>query len=105
MSDLIEIARQAIERKGFDYDKCYKENIPVRVINTEKSIDANNEFYFLYDVNNSDDAFIIIADNDVVSSLDFVVSGMPSGFRELTGQLNVITTGDTTFLFHRVVLP
>ncbi len=107
MNDLLEFIKKSIINKGFDFESCFLENNPITATNEIKVVDAANEFYFLYDVNNVTDDFQIKCDNEFVSKENFVFNELPSGYRELTGQIeinNIGATGPHTFMMYRVVL-
>lgn len=107
MNDLLEFIKKSIVNKGFDFNTCYLENFPITVTNEIFIIDAANEFYFLYDVNNVTDDFAIKCDNEYISKANFVFNGLPSGYRELTGQIiinNVGAVDSHTFMMYRVVI-
>ena len=81
---------------------------PVRIGHQEniQRINAHNEFWYLFDVNQSADSFTIRANNNIITQDEFVVDGIPFITHEFTGDIIIDNTGagaDQTFLFYRVI--
>ncbi|MEZ5149130.1 MAG: hypothetical protein R2759_19180 [Bacteroidales bacterium] len=90
------------------YSKFHFKINPVTVKSGEsiKRIDAHNEFWYLFDVNQVDDNFTLTANNNIINQDEFVVDGVPYISYELTGDIIIDNTGafnDQTFLFYRVI--
>jgi len=69
-------------------------------------VDAHNEFWYLFDVNQTDDNFTISANNNIINRDEFVVDGVPFITYEFTGDIKIENQGahaDQTFLFYRVI--
>jgi hypothetical protein len=69
-------------------------------------IDAHNEFWYLFDVNQSEDSFTITANNNIITKDEFVVDGVPFITYEFTGDMKIDNTDarlDQSFLFYRVI--
>jgi len=68
---------------------------------------AQNEYLYIFDVNSqAGDVFTIRADNDIIKQSDFILSGVPYLFYEVTGNVTINTVNainDQTFLYIRVL--
>jgi len=69
-------------------------------------INAHNEYWYLFDVNQTEDDFTITANNNIINHDEFVVDGVPFISYEFTGDIKIDNTDaleDQTFLFYRVI--
>lgn len=95
-----------MEEMGF---KKFWFNITPVIVKTGdsvKRIDAHNEFWYLFDVNQVDDNFTLRANNNIITQDEFVIDGVPFISYELTGDIVIDNTGafqDQAFLFYRVI--
>ena len=61
-------------------------------INAKVHFNGQNEYYYVFDVNSqAGDVFRIKADNDIITQANFILSGVPYLFFELTGNIYVDT--------------
>ncbi len=79
-----------------------------QVVDNERvSIDAHNEFWLLFDIDQLDDKFTITANNRILTSTDdFDMDGVPYVTQELTGRIfidNIGSANPQTFLFYRII--
>jgi len=92
---------------GFPNYDTRQARIKMNASDTQKRINAHNEFWFLFDITQIDDAFTIDAENKrLVSTEDFDIDGVPYVMYELTGRIIINKTGNTAtqvFMFYRVI--
>lgn len=73
---------------------------------TPKHVLAQNEFWFLTDCDDTTDAFIIQADNTMISSSEFLFSTIPFGVVDFVGDVFITKpehTATQKLLFARVI--
>ncbi len=90
------------------YEKFHINIKPVTIKTGENitRIDAHNELWYLFDVNQTEDDFTITANNNIINKDEFVVDGVPFITYEFTGDIKIDNTDarlDQSFLFYRVI--
>lgn len=90
------------------FEKFHLSITPITIKFQEETIwiNAHNEYWYLFDVNQTADPFTVRANNNIISQDEFVVDGVPFITYEFTGDIKIENTGaqsDQTFLFYRVI--
>ena len=90
------------------FDEFHFSIRPVTISPEENTvrIDAHNEFWYLFDISQSEDPFTITANNNIIDQDEFVMDGIPFITYEFTGDIIIDNTGaqaPQTFLFYRVI--
>ena len=91
--------------KAMGYNTFHFEQVRQLVDNETVQINATNEYWILFDVNQLTDDFTIEANNRTVTQTGFDAAGLPYITYELTGDI-IITggaTADQIFLFYRII--
>ncbi len=89
--------------------KSFHFNIEAVTIKTGENIirkNGHNEYWYLFDVNQTEDDFTITANNNIINQGEFVVDGVPFITYEFTGDIKIDNNGalkDQSFLFYRVI--
>jgi hypothetical protein len=92
--------------KKLGYENFTFETRRIMVNKEIKEINAFNEFWYLFDVENAFENFRIRSDNTLITRPDFVSFGVPYVTREFTGNIRIDTRTATkphTFLFYHVI--
>ena len=94
--------------KEMGFEKFHFSVKPVTIKQGENIawINAHNEYWYLFDVNQTEDTFSITANNNIINQDEFVVDGVPFITYEFTGDIKIDNTeahSDQTFLFYRVI--
>lgn len=95
-----------MKEMGFDKFHFSIEAKTIKTGNNIERINAHNEFWYLFDVNQTEDDFTISANNNIINRSEFVVDGVPFITYEFTGDIKIDNTEahlDQTFLFYRVI--
>jgi len=91
---------------GFEKFHINIKAVMIKVGDDIARINAHNEFWYLFDVNQTEDNFTITANNNIINQDEFVVDGVPFITYEFTGDIKIENTealSDQTFLFYRVI--
>lgn len=94
-----------IREMGYKTFHFYQER-QVRAIGADAlQINATNEFWILFDVNQLTDDFTIEANNRTVTQAGFDANGLPYITYELTGDIIIsgTVTAEQVFLFYRII--
>jgi len=95
-----------IKEMGFTKFNFSIKPVTVRLGDNITRINAHNEFWYLFDVNQTEDNFTITANNNIINQDEFVVDGVPFITYEFTGDIKIDNSeanSDQTFLFYRVI--
>lgn len=91
---------------GFEKFHFNIKPITIKVDENIIRINAHNEYWYLFDVNQTEDNFTITANNNIIIQDEFVVDGVPFISYEFTGDIKIDNThaqADQSFLFYRVI--
>lgn len=91
---------------GFEKFHFNIKPITLHVAENVVRINAHNEYWYLFDVNQTEDNFTITANNNIINQDEFVVDGVPFITYEFTGDITIDNTAalaGQTFLFYRVI--
>lgn len=100
LTDEKHIIQMRMEELGV---KSYSLQIIKKSVDTTTSnYNAHNEYWFLFDCNNTSDAWTI--DSDIIRETNstFFADGVPFNLSEHTGDISITTAGSTVFSFYRV---
>ena len=95
-----------MKEMGFERFHFKVSPITIKVGESVSWVNAHNEFWYLFDVNQTEDSFTITANNNIITQDEFVVDGVPFITYEFTGDIkieNAEAQSDQTFLFYRVI--
>lgn len=97
--------RQRMMNYGFNPDDIVIEPYPFVFDGVDQIIDANNLYYFLYEVTEYTHKWLISAANDILSNDKFILDEkIPSGIYDFTGDIQISSglSQDNTFMFYKV---
>jgi hypothetical protein len=98
--------KNRMKEMGYEKYHISIKPITIKLGNTINRINAHNELWYLFDVNQTDNNFTITANNNIINQDEFVVDGVPFITYEFTGDIKIENEEahtDQTFLFYRVI--